>query len=119
MLAAIVVGSIALGVMCIGIAATTYYSIIVPRMARKRQRQAQIDQTPPSSYSPYLDQNAGELTTPPLAGEKSMYAAMFVKEDSREMSLSPPCPRTLQTRGKGSRRRRTRGFGGSCKGATR
>ncbi len=92
MLAAIVVGSIALGVMCIGIAATIYYSIILPRLARKRQRQAQIDQTPPASYSPYLDQNACELTTPPLAGEKSLYAAMFVKEDSREMSLSPPVP---------------------------
>ncbi|KAI0094089.1 hypothetical protein BDY19DRAFT_902751 [Irpex rosettiformis] len=92
----IVFVAIALGAMCIAVVTALYFSLIAPRIARPRKQEAEravIDQTPPSSYSPYLDNDPDRLSTPPLAQEKSMYAEMFVKEgDSREMSLSPPMP---------------------------
>ncbi|KAI0702321.1 hypothetical protein BC835DRAFT_1411145 [Cytidiella melzeri] len=93
--------AIVLFAMTVGVTTVVYYSILAPRLARKRQlradRAAYYANSPTSSndvYSPYLDKNAtGGLISPQLAEEKNMFAEVFVKEDdSREMSLSPPLP---------------------------
>jgi hypothetical protein len=83
--------------MSIGVAAAIHYSYIAPCLARRRQRKlerASYDDSPTlaQACSPYLDKNPGELASPQLAEENNMYANLFVKEDSREISLSPPAP---------------------------